>query len=245
MKHHSSSICFTAALFAALATPSIVHAAITASNMDAFDSGFTHWNTAGDAAIVTAGGNSLAMLTNSYPAMPDDAPLADGALNLSGNSPLMAGGDLEAFVGVTVGALDRDFLDQATEGSAMTTTIQVAAGDVLQFNWNLVTRDTAGLDYGFLTVNGNLMVLAQATDAGSVSTGGYLTETGFNQGEYVFTQGGTMTVSFGVADVGDYSSTTGLMVDNVALISAVPEPGTTLLLGSTVLLVAFGRRRSA
>lgn len=226
-----------------LGSASSLSAAITINNPDGFESGLGNWETAGDVSIVSSGGNSYAMLTTAYASMQDDAPLASGALNLSGVSPLSAGGDLEDFVGASVGDLDPDMIDQTMEGSAISTTLNVAAGDILRFDWNLLTRDVSGLDYGFISINGSIVVLGLSGNASNPSSGNYLMETGFSSGEYVFNDAGEMKISFGVVDVGDYSATTSLMLDNVSLQTAIPEPSSACLLGVFGVAMAFSRKR--
>jgi len=217
---------------------------------DGFDGDLASWNPAGDVAIQNLGGNNRVVLTTSLSSEGDDAVDA-GLLNVSGSDPLSGGGLLEAAAGLAAGALDVDVVNQATEGSVLWRTFTVNAGDVLSFDWQLMTRDEAfggagGLDYAFLTINGVLVTLGTASDANVAGTAPYLYQTGLTRYEHVFTGSGNVTVAFGVTDVGDYSATTSLILDNVTV---VPEPSAILLMGMGALgLVGFGyirRRRAA
>lgn len=226
------------ALMALVATASVSHAATAVPFHDSFDGGLINWTTTGDVAVQSGS----AVLTTAYTTEQDDFPLAASALNLSGNPTVMAGGDLELFAGLAAGALDLDSLSQATEGSAMKATFSAAAGTTLSFDWQITTRDaTAGQDYAFITINGALINLASAGSATAAATGDYFTQTGVAHFEYVIPAGGDYTVTFGVTDVGDYSGTTALRIDNVNM--TVPEAGSSLLALAGLSLAAFRRKR--
>ncbi len=159
----------------------------------------------------------------------------------------MAGGALEQSVGLPVGGLDLDPINQATEGSSLSRTFTVNAGDVLSFDWQLLTRDNNNADYAFLTINGQELTLASASDATLAADGLYLTETSPSTFQYVFTSAGTENVSFGVTDVGDYAVSSALVLDNVT-VGAVPEPnlsGVALVALCVLGLVHHVRRRTA
>lgn len=226
------------ALLALATTAAVSHAATAVPFHDSFDGGLINWTTTGDVAVQSGS----AVLTTAYTTEQDDFPLAAGALNLSGNPTVMAGGDLELFSGLAAGALDLDSLSQATEGSAMKATFTAGAGTMLSFDWQITTRDAAaGADYAFITINGALINLASASSATAAATGDYFTQTGVAHFEYVFQNGGDYTVTFGVVDVGDYSGTTALHLDNVNL--AVPEAGSSLLAIAGLSLATLRRKR--
>ncbi|MDP0492567.1 MAG: PEP-CTERM sorting domain-containing protein [Verrucomicrobiota bacterium JB023] len=213
-----------------------VSSAGAATLVDTFDSGLGNWTTSGDVAIHNAGSNPAAVLTTAHSTLefsPDD-------INVSGADPLEAGGDLETAVGVTVGALDLDAFDMATEGSAMSLTIVVAAGDTLTFDWTLATLDGFGLDYGFLAIDGAVVQILSSADATLSTGGGFGTETAVATVSHEFANAGEVTISLGVTDITDYAGTTSLFVDNVQVI---PEPSAAWLglIGFASLL----RRRRA
>lgn len=206
---------------------------------EGFDSGLAGWTTTGDVAIVASGGNSSARLTNAFTGGFDDPT----ELNLSGIDPVAAGGALETAAGLPAGALDLSLLNQATEGSVLARSFTVEAGDVLSFDWQLLTQDVGGADYAFLTVGNSLITLGNAASAALPGSGDYLAQTGLSTYQYTFANAGTFQVSFGIADVGDYAVSSALSLDNVAL-TPIPEPSTyAAILGAAGLVGAMIHRR--
>ncbi|MBB5350209.1 hypothetical protein HNR46_000433 [Haloferula luteola] len=206
------------------------HAAVIFT--DDFSGSLSAWSAGGDVSIQSG----AALLTTAHTSFESGVD----AVNASGTDPLEAAGDLETFVDLTVGGLDLDVVDQATEGSALRVTIDVHPGDTLRFDWQLLTSDMVGLDSAFLVINGSLIRLASAADAVGVSSGDYAYETLTSSYSHVFTDSGAVTVAFGITDISDYSGTSALRIDNV-LVQAVPEPtaGLLALLGG----LAFAARR--
>lgn len=235
-KHISNAILATAIL--ALSNSS---AFAVAYNED-FSGGLSGWTTSGDVSVQSGS----AFLTNAYANGLDDAT----NLNLSGNNPVNAGGVLEAAAGLAAGGLDLDMINQASEGSVFWRSFTVAAGDVLSFDWQFATADSAFLDYAFLAVGGSLITLADVTGATQTADNpNYLTQTGLSRYEYVFASAGTYRVAFGVVDIGDYVTSSSLLVDNVYVgeAPATPEPVSTIALVGFAMVgcVTLARRRSA
>ena len=211
------------------------HAASVSEN---FEGGLGAWTTTGDVAILSTTGGNIVALTTAFTGGIDDLPL----LNVSGVDPVSAAGGVDSFSGLTVGALDLNAIDQATEGSAFKQTFNVLAGETFSFDWQLATREDGGLDYGFVVIGSELFTLANAGAATVAATDpNYITQTGngLTRFEYVFTSDASVTVAFGVVDVGDYSTSTSLVIDNVSI---VPEP-TTALLAALGALTLVRRRR--
>jgi len=212
-----------------------------------FNSGLAGWTTGGDAAVV-AGHLSL---TNAYDATDD----TDGASrNLSGNAPLVSGqpGGLEDGAGLAPHALDPDAAlgITAVEGSIASQSFLAAAGSQLSFQWDLGTQDRSGdpafADIAFVVVDGQLTVLASVLDPMTALAGGsYAAHTGWARWSTTFASGGMHSVTFGVADIGDYTVSSVLDVAGVSLssVSAVPESSTLALLGAGVGLLALQARR--
>lgn len=172
-----------------------------------FETGsLTGWNTIGNTGVQTASygvtptqGTYQALLTNGSGSVTDSA--------------------LESFLGWSAGTLDAMGNGNATEGSAMQlSTITVAAGTTLTFDWNFLTNEATPSsynDFAFVSING-LTELAD-TNSNFVLTPGSVKQTGYKQFSYTFTAAGTYSIGLGVVDVGDTSVNSSLLVDNFAL----------------------------
>ncbi len=199
------------------------------------------WTKVGD---VDAMGSQANLSTASSTAQ-DDFPQPAGRFNYSGNSPVMAGTPLETAVGLNPGAFDNPadpFLGAASEGSAITTNLNVRKGDRLIFDWNYLTNDTFD-DYAFFVANGVITRLADVSNANNASSF-FTSETGTRTFNYTFDNAGNYQVGIGVVDIGDFSSTSALQISN-AQTEPVPEPLTIL---GTAVAGGFGvilrRKRS-
>lgn len=148
-------------------------------------------------------------------------------------------------MGLNPGDLDNPadpFFGAATEGSAITTNLNVRQGDRLIFDWNYLTNDASN-DYAFFVANGVVTRLADVSNASNNSTNFY-SETGARTFNYTFANTGNFQVGIGVVDIGDFSSTSALQISN-AQTEPVPEPLTIL---GTAVAGGFGvmlrRKRS-
>ncbi len=201
-----------------------------------FDTDLIGWTAVGDVSAFLGG----AFLTTASATNEDDAPAAAGAFNESGLDAIVASNGLDVFAGLPVDSLDPDpgsFI-YAFEGSGLTQTFNVTAGDVLSFDWKLFTNDP-GADFAFVAINGIRTNLAESSLANSVSSPFAFESAGsvFSQS---FATAQSVTFTFGVADVNDFSGTTALLVDNVQV---VPEPSA-LSLGLAAASALFARRRA-
>lgn len=215
-----------------------------------FDSGLDGWSSAGDVSVMELSGYRFAALGTASLDGADDAPYPAGALNFSGK-PLAAANltdGLEAAAGLALGALNLDATRLATEGSVLKRSFQVQAGQTLSFDWLLATNDQGpdfGLDLAFVVVDGQLIGLARASQAGGNDVPPFQRDTGIRQFEYRFQRSGEIGVAFGVADVGDTLASSMLAIDNVS-ISPVPESQTSvLLLAGLAGLLGWARRRTS
>ena len=212
-----------------------------------FSNGLAGWTTGGDAAVV---GHQL-WLTNALDATDD----SDGVdRNLSGNAPLASGqpGGLEDGAGLPQGALDPNaaLAVTATEGSVASQSFLAAAGSQLSFKWDLSTVDLSGdpalADIAFVVIDGQLTVLGNAVDASIAVTGGaYAAHTGWADWSTTFASGGTHTIAFGVADIGDFVTSSALEVSDVSLggVSPVPESSMLALMAAGLGLLGLQARR--
>lgn len=192
-----------------------------------FAGGLTGWTIAGDAKVT----GGVLSLTNAY----TDA--LDGPFNLSGQ-PAVWIGDVEVAAGAAPLALDLVFPDAGTEGSTAQQSFTVTAGQQLNFSWSFGTLETSFLDHAFVVIDGQVTTLATRTSAPS----------GLQSFSHVFTQGGTVSLAFGVVDTGDVLGVSTLNISDVNLTAAVPvpepAPAAMLLAGLGVMGLLVKRRRA-
>lgn len=198
-----------------------------------FETGsLTGWNTIGSIEVQTASygvtptqGTYQAVLTNGSGSVTDSA--------------------LESFFGWSAGTLDGMGNGDATEGSAMKlSTITVAAGSTLTFDWNFLTNESTPSnyynDFAFVSING-LTELADTNSTFALSPTVFTEQTGYKKFSYTFRAGGTYTIGLGVVDAGDKTVDSALVVDNFSLTpNGVYQVN--LALGQTVNNINFGSK---
>ncbi len=207
-----------------------------------FESGdFTSWSTAGLASVETAAfGTGTTQGTHQA--------LLDTFDNTASRS------SLESFLGLGSGDLNTiasslNAGDTVVEGSATKQTITVNAGDVLSFDWNMLTDEFMAQsmmnDFSFVSIVNAMTDVSVLSD---IMTGSFVAsstsfghETGFNSFSHTFTTGGTFTIGFGVVDVGGADYASGLIIDNVQIVPA-PSAVALAFLGMP-LAISFIRRR--
>lgn len=190
------------------------------------------WNSFGD--VITS--SNQVSLTNAFSDGFDDTE----NFNLSSNDPL-SGTDLEFELGLPEFSDPTNFVD-ATEGSAIKTTVTVKTGDVLSFNWNFLTNDSSfnpeGVgDYAFLQVNDTLVTLGDTNSSLGLSSTNFIQETGSQNFSYTFSADGAYSLGLGIVDVIDTSNSSALVVDNIQ-VKTVPEPST--IFGLIISIGSFG-----
>lgn len=203
-----------------------INAQANAANLD-----LTQWTSFGDVDIVSS--EQVNLSTDALSEDDFDLGVPNGTFNVSGNpaGPVGFGFPLlEDFLGVDASTLDRGGF--AIEGSAIKTTINASAGDVLEFKYNFSTNETSALldpsvgflnDYGFLLIDQQVIPLATINDATLVSTE-FDSETGIESDSFPFLETKPYTVAFGVVDQEDFITTSGLNISNVTLTSVLPAP---------------------
>jgi len=213
-------------------------ASSTVSNGD-FSAGLSGWSTLGDVSVQVG----AAFLTSASLGE-DDYPASASAFNFSGTAAATVGvvGGVEEFSGLAIGDLDPDINNDvaAYEGSALKQTLSVHVGQVLKFDWQFFTNESAGgQDYAYVAINGVKTVLASPLNAATNSSP-FSRETALSTFYYTFTGTGPATIAFGVVDVNDFNVSSALRLDNV---QAVPLPGAAWLFGPALLAVVRRNRR--
>ena len=160
----------------------------------------------------------------------------DGVYTLSTNGGV-SDSALESFAGIAAGSLDAEIGGNATEGSAIQSTIEVEAGDTFSFNWVFETNESSNTffnDFAFVALS--LFGIDEVLATAAMDSPG-------TSGSYTWTAGGAglLTWTVGIVDVGDTIVTSTL---NVSKLSPVPVPAAALLFGSALLgFAGFSARR--
>jgi len=213
-----------------------------------FEAGdFTGWSVAGDALVVTSA-IGVAPPEGAFQALVTTSSQLGDSSTFSGTSAVPVA-DLETFLGVSSGTIGSGF-----EGSAVQQTFTVAVGDVLTFQYKFLTTEGNRNDFAFVNLAGYAR-LADTTAADLVPSavvldpvfGDPTRETGWRTFSHAFAADGTFTLGIGVADAIDEFIPSGLIVDDVRLLTAGPviaEPTSLVLLAIGGAGAAFlsGRR---
>lgn len=172
---------------------------------------FTGWTTIGSTSIETS----------AFGSCPSEGTFQ--AL-LSTGGATFSDAIIETFLGLEAGSLDNFGNGDVIQGSAIRQTFTANAGDILTVDWNFLTNEGAQVfpynDFSFVSISSQ-SELANTTFSSSVtsSTTQFFEETGFQTFSFTIPTTGTYTLGLGVADVGDNSIDSGLLVDNVILTS--------------------------
>ncbi len=181
------------------------------------------WTVLGD-VVAPAG---AIVLTTAYAEAGDP----DQPFNLSGNSAA----DItlvEAAAGLPAYALDLPEPEYGREGSLVTQSFTVAAGDTLRFSWSFSTLEDQFQDHAFAVIDGQVFTLATAGAPGLAA----------QTFELSFAGAGTATLALGVIDTGDFLGVSTLSVSGLT-VTAVPEPATIALWLAGLGLVGAATRR--
>ena len=100
-----------------------------------------------------------------------------------------------------------------TNGSGISTTLSVNAGDVITFSWSFDTDDAAlyGNDFGFVVVNGGVAKLADISQVGDDNATGWGTVT------FTAIETGPLQIGFGVMNTGDSAGDSHLLIDKLTV----------------------------
>ena len=174
-----------------------------------------------------------------------------GYTNQSGSNAV-ANSTLATFFGVS-SSLIRDGTATSQEVSGFTISLgMLTAGTTITLGYDFLTTEVPPgqhRDFGFYTLTGNsgVTVIADAfspllhptTDP----TNPFNLETGYQTLTININTTGTYTLGLGVSDATTTDNPSGLLIDNIQVISPVPEPTTIAFsIAGAALLVALRRR---
>lgn len=100
-----------------------------------------------------------------------------------------------------------------TNGSAISTTLTVNAGDVVTFSWSFDTDDAVlyGNDFAFVVVNGGVAKLADLSQVGDDNA------TGWGTVAFTAIEDGPLQIGFGVMNTGDAAGDSHLLIDKLTV----------------------------
>lgn len=211
---------------------------------------FDGWSVSGD---VSAPSDNTLLLTTAFDATDD---VGGSAVVGSGAIPAQQVRGIEELAGLPIGALDTSVdgvLHQALEGSVISRTLWISAGDTLSFRWQLLSNEDpiTGLpDLAFATIGGQLVELGTPHIADLHGFGGFQHGSGWATFTHTFTDDAgplalnNIELALGVVDRGDTATSTALAIQGVT-VTQVPEPATwgLMLSGLMVCGGSLGRAR--
>jgi hypothetical protein len=147
----------------------------------------------------------------------------------------------------------RDGQNVSQEGSAFSINLgTLTAGTTISFDYDFLTNEIqpgAHNDFAYYLLLGSstVNVLADTNSAFLHPTTGagnpFALETGYHTATINITTTGTYTLGLGVSDAVTTDTSSGLLIDNIQVISPVPEPTTIAFsVAGAALLVALRRR---
>ena len=123
-------------------------------------------------------------------------------------------GQITSFLGLDAGALNAMGNGNATTGSALKTTVNVEAGDVVHFDWAFIATDY--LPYNDFSVavigNGQVLELADIQAVGNFGT------TGWQSFDYTAPTDMVLVVGVAVTNVLDSAGSPQLLIDNLTVL---------------------------
>ena len=147
--------------------------------------------------------------------------------------------DLSEFLGLTSGSLDALLDGDATEGSGIKQTFTAQAGDIVEFDYTLLTNEATptGIfnDSAFFTLGKSsndssganfALEIADTSDPtfSDKSVEGYSEATDTKTIKVAISEAGTYELGFGIVDLSDTIVDSGILVDDVKLISTGVGP---------------------
>ena len=122
---------------------------------------------------------------------------------------------IEAFLGLDAGSLD-SLNGNATDGSAISTTVTVKAGDVVSIDWMFDANDYLPYnDFSFAAViGGEVIELSELSDVADVGNYG---DSGWQTFSFTATEDGDVDIGLGVMNLRDTALDPHLLVDNLRI----------------------------
>ncbi|MEM9928127.1 MAG: hypothetical protein AAF915_31160, partial [Cyanobacteria bacterium P01_D01_bin.50] len=134
--------------------------------------------------------------------------------------------DLSEFLDLPSSSLDAILGGNATEGSGIKQTFTAQAGDILEFDYTLLTNEGTPSptfnDSAFLSLGSFVLELGDTSDPtfSDKSVEGFSEATDTQTVKIAISQAGTYDLGFGVVDLTDTIVDSGLLIDDVKLTSA-------------------------
>jgi hypothetical protein len=231
--------------------------AVRAATVEGFESTtLNSTNSIGDASIrtpnyfginPTEGTHELLLTTISTAGSHDPGPTQSGTNAVSVSN-------LATFLGVSTSNI-KDGLVAGQEGSAFQLSLgTLTAGSTITFNYDFLTNDfpppDGHNDFAFITLTGNTgntPVVADELNPPKAPTTGlgnpFVLETQYQTYTINITTTGTYTLGIGVVDGTTTDTSSALLVDNISVGTAVPEPSTIGLIVAGAVSCLAARRR--
>ena len=205
-----------------------------------FKEALTGWNTIGAVGIPNSTFGTLPSDGDTQALMVNDKFLGTADAN-----------EIEQFLGLTSESLNNLSKSNTFGGSAMKQTFTANAGDIISFDFNFLTSEStpnnAKNDFSFVSFASNVLdnpflhLLSDTFSNFVNSNTRFSRETGYESFEYEILETGDYTLGFGVANATTDAGHSGLLVDNIKVISSVsvPEPNITFGLFVSALFGVF------
>jgi VCBS repeat-containing protein len=175
-----------------------------------FEEGLTGFQTVGSAQTLTTATVGL------FTIAPTQGTQFLALSTASAGDPLPTDAEIETFLGLDSGVLDAAGNGDATEGSAVQTSVFLKAGETLTFDYLLATEDAApSNDFAFLTITSTASVEDLADIELANTTGG---STDWQSFSFTATDAGTYDLGLGIVDTGSLDGTSTLFIDWMLII---------------------------
>ncbi|MGD1878492.1 MAG: hypothetical protein ACFB13_13455, partial [Kiloniellaceae bacterium] len=192
----------------------------------------------GETAVITGSATAIIDSVADNPSALFDGEVVDvqdGCEGAEGNGASQD--DIESFLGLYGGALDvaaddgdsSNGTEDATDGAAIKTTLELQAGDQVEMTFNFLDAEGSGpgasfQDFAFITINGVVFPIANVGESNDSTSAVYLgsgliltwsEESGYFTLSGTVEESGTFVLGIGVMNEGDNSVDSALLIDNL------------------------------